>query len=67
MTPKEKAEELVNSFDMLILTHGNAKQQCVQCAIFSVNEQLKEVLSGFSYSDYRRKYWEEVLDELNSL
>jgi protein-tyrosine-phosphatase len=41
MTPKEKAEELKNQFDMVIYTDQNHDGQVKRCALKSANETLK--------------------------
>jgi hypothetical protein len=82
MTPKEKAEALVDSFmniksmklsDYSMIYHPTAKQ----CALIAVNE----ILSSFSniYDDFvvepsvvggyknMKKYWQEVKQEIETL
>ena len=44
------------------LSHGEA----IKCALVLVNEQINECLDGFSYTDYRRNFWEDVKNELES-
>lgn len=71
MTPKDKAEELVEKFaqsrksvfpdSVLHIKHGK------QDALIAVEEQIKEVVDGYSYSDYRKKYWQEVKQEIEKL
>ena len=43
MTPKEKAEEIYNSFDMIIYTDQDHYNQVKSCSLLFVNEILKEV------------------------
>lgn len=70
MTPKEKAQELVDKFNYeskhyLIL---DAKQ----CALIAVDEILKECCKSSEkkdakYQDERINYWQQVKHELNNL
>jgi len=40
MTPKEKAEDLVNRFDMIIYTDQDHDSQVKRCALVAVDEML---------------------------
>jgi hypothetical protein len=67
MTPKEKAEELVNKYwdDITDLFFEEAKQ----CALIAVDEILKFTYSlkfGNALSD-ELEYWEEVKQEIEKL
>ena len=61
MTPKEKAEELVNKF--LIETEnrtycGLYRTVAIKCALIAVDELIKET---------RTKYWYDVKHEIEKL
>jgi len=43
MTPKEKADELKNQFDMVIYTDQNQDDQVKRCAFKSANETWKSL------------------------
>ena len=70
MTPKDKAQSLVNQFYPLTATFNNS--QAKQCAIICVNEilsastiKLSDTGSGkFVYID---EYWNKVLTEIEKL
>ncbi len=76
MTPKEKAEELVNIYmnlnkvklsDYSIIYTPTAKQ----CALIAVDEAIEEVVL-FEYGnpilvDKRLFYWQEVKQEIENL
>jgi len=78
MTPKEKAEELVNKFrdfadginpETDSFSPNICKIQAKQCALIAVNEILNEFPKGFNGNfEMRRKlYWEEVKQEIYKL
>ena len=63
MTPKEKAEELVDKF--LQYTPADSELEypyAKQCALIAV-EQILEII----FSDYDWQYWNEVKQELEKL
>jgi hypothetical protein len=73
MTPKEKAEELVDKFkryayypttndDVLFVNQLNYNAK--QCALIAVNEILNAVTA---IADKRYDYWKEVKQELEKL
>jgi hypothetical protein len=62
MTPKEKAEQLIDSFRIEIISFlgENIKQRnAVKCALIAVKEILDNDLNSEVYS-----YWEAVEEEL---
>lgn len=59
MTPKEKAIELVKRFKQASTPED--------LAYMAALEMIEECTDGYSYSDYRRNYWEQVKQELNKL
>jgi len=68
MTPKEKAEELVEKYDET-LTYLESKSKAKQCAIIAVDEILKmvdESMQGFLDSDIIA-YWKQVKTEIEKL
>jgi hypothetical protein len=66
MTPKEKAEYLIDSFVRdgydLVMSDRMAKW----CALFAVDEIIEEVYNNES-SISRYKYWQEVKQEIKQL
>jgi hypothetical protein len=69
MTPKEKAEELVESFMLWKFQKCElTKKQAKQCALIAVDEILE---FAYNYTDYNEKstkeYWEEVKQEIFKL
>lgn len=61
MTPKEKAEELIEKFDEL-LTYRESKTKTKQCALIAVDTVL------FMASHYATiEYWKEVKQEIEAL
>ena len=72
MTPKEKASELREIFLMRQTgeqEHCFAEHSAMQCAIFHVENILKEIQNVFlpKFAELNSTYifWIEVLDELN--
>jgi hypothetical protein len=69
MTPKEKAEQLVESFMLWKFQKCElTKKQAKQCALIAVDEILE---FAYNYTDYNEKstkeYWEEVKQEIFKL
>jgi len=71
MTPKEKAEQLVDRFVKLTYSVNKfnyiTELECEvskQCALICVDEILKEVPKRF---DSEEKYWQDVKREINNL
>ena len=73
MTPKEKAEEIYNDFDMIIYTDQDHDSQVKRCSLLLVNKILNNCLfeqysCGFlTLETKHEKYWEEVKEELIKL
>ncbi len=77
MTPKEKAEELVNSFmnikkqklaDYSIIYHPTAKR----CALLTVDEIMFYNLMEYPqhstiYAPHKNDYWQQVKQEIEQL
>ena len=68
MTPKEKAQELVNRFAPCVDTfHKGILENAKQCALIAVDEILKSYDSKDLIYPKEVKYWEEVKQEINNL
>ena len=70
MTPKEKAEELVNRFAPYVDTfHKGILENAKQCALIAVDEVLNDDWFIPNLEDLlaRKEYWEEVKQEINNL
>jgi len=71
MTPKEKAEELVDKFKLKqnFFTNSFIKTTAKQCALIAVNEILNEFPQGFkgNFEERRKQYWQEVKQEIEKL
>lgn len=82
MTPKEKAEELLEKMNVIHHLKGNGlpvsmhKSQIKQCALIAVDEVINEYESnicnsGYDYDferwDMQRDYWKEVKQEIEKL
>jgi len=62
MTPKEKAEELVNKFDtMQCIIDEFSYNEAIECALISVYELIEESTIT------RKPYWEQVKKEIEAL
>ena len=62
MTPKEKAQELVNKFDGVGLQMRN---EAIACALISVDEILSIRL--VNKDSYLSTYWGKVKEEIQKL
>ncbi len=60
MTPKEKAEELVDKY----IPFCGIEMTEIQCALIAVNEILKE---HYPQDVKRCEYWQEVKQEIENL
>ncbi len=72
MTPKEKAEELVEKMWVYALPNenGSCQKNAKQCALIAVEEILIEYPSQCSKDSYemeRHLYWQEVKKEIEKL
>ncbi len=74
MTPKEKAEELVNKYkphsyngaieetdELMELFHAK------QCALIAVDEIIKEVTPKVQLYTYQLDFWQQVKQEIEQL
>jgi hypothetical protein len=62
MTPKEKAQELVNKFDGVGLQMRN---EAIACALISVDEIL--TIRLVNKDSYLSTYWGKVKEEIQNL
>ena len=63
MTPKEKAESLINKYNLIVLDTalGGSNKRVKQCALILVNTILE------SPTPNQRKFWELVKQEIEKL
>ena len=70
MTPKEKAQELLNNFYQATDGHWNQVPVSKQCAFIAVDEILKSQpydIYTIKQCDNMNKYWREVKNEIEQL
>jgi hypothetical protein len=71
MTPKEKAEELVNKFRQQTdgIAGYNYDNVNKQCALIAVDEILDDDMYGMEEEHFEKRinYWEEVKQEIKKL
>ena len=69
MTPKEKAKEIYNKFDMIIYTDQDHHSQVKRCSLRAVDEILDDDVYDMSEELFEKRieYWEEVKQEINNL
>jgi hypothetical protein len=65
MTPKEKLNELINIFDMIICTDQDYKTQILMCVDYYVQSMINEL--EFINNWDRLEYWQEVKLEIEKL
>ena len=63
MTPKDKAEQLVDLYYPLF-THGMATFDAKQCALIAVDEVINSMTVATSV---HLPYWQQVKHEINKL
>ena len=70
MTPKEKAEELVDKFypraTSYSLDRKNQKDNAKQCTLIAVDEIIQEMNSVMLPNPFKQ-YWNEVKNEIEKL
>ena len=70
LTPKEKAKELYNMFDMIIYSDQDEHDQCKRCSVRCV-EQMQDVLMNGEDCSFENAskvmYLQEVKQEINKL
>jgi hypothetical protein len=63
MTPKEKAEELVNKFSFFADTlHNGNRENAKQCALIAVDEILNTGALGSLLEEYYREVKQEIIN-----
>lgn len=74
MTPKEKAEDLVNQFRMVLMNEDTECGEEILCTSIAIKNALISVDEIISMQeqvnirfDFNIKYWEEVKQEINKL
>ena len=69
MTPKEKAEELVNKFYDATDDHWNQDYVSKKCALIAVDEILDDDMYDMSEDLFEKRilYWENVKQEIELL
>jgi hypothetical protein len=63
MTPKEKAEELVNKYKFTEIPNYTSMLEVKQCALIAVDE----ILDLFLEESRHTRYWEDVIKEIKKL
>jgi hypothetical protein len=67
MTPKEKAEELMRSYDFVYIPNYTCINEVKECALIAVDEILLHEKNNHSVLDKITEYWEEVKEEIQKL
>jgi len=67
MTPKEKAEQLYNIFDMIIYSDQNEHDQCKSCAIRCVEQIIVSHDNWATEQDEYLDYYNQVKHEISLL
>jgi hypothetical protein len=63
MTPKEKAQELVDKFRISkAITESYSKQ----CALIAVGEIMNVIIGSYDY-ELEKIYWQDVKNEIEAL
>jgi ribulose bisphosphate carboxylase small subunit len=65
MTPKEKAEELLDKFN---LPTGLMSIEIKQCALITVDEMMHQIRFHLAYGYQKQlEYWQQVKNEIEQL
>lgn len=74
MTVKEKANDLVNQYRMILMDEDTDCGNEILCTIISIklakittNEIIKHILNDVNYDEYKIRYWENVIIELDNI
>lgn len=68
MEAKIKAREIYDKMCYILMIDGGCMhEEAIKCVIVLIDEQIKECIDGFSYTDYRRNYWIQVKIELQNI
>jgi hypothetical protein len=72
MTPKEKAEKLIEKYRFVEIPHFTSMFEIKECALIAVDEILDIIEDdGFTFAEYHDKktieFWFEVKKEINKL
>jgi len=69
MTPKEKAEELVNKYYQRVADGSAPEDNAKQCALIAVDEILNQDTSIYDKTEamYHLEYWGNVKEEIEAL
>jgi len=69
MTPKDKAEELIEKFEPMCsgMFPQSVFYNGVECAIIAVEEIKENEANNHSCLDVTYEYWDQVLTELKSM
>ena len=65
MTPKEKAEEIYNRFDMIIYTDQDHERQVYYCSKYFAESMVNEHF--FDNDDTKLNYWAKVVLEVQKM
>lgn len=66
MTPKEKAEELVEQFSS-VLMHDEVYEESIKCALIAVDKVIESLHEHHWQNRLIINYWEEVKHEIEKL
>jgi len=69
MTPKEKAEELVGKYYVIIYHTIHQQQKAKECALITVDEILGDIDDSILHPQNNEaiNYWQEVKQEIEKL
>jgi len=69
MTPKEKAEELILKYNLIVLDTalGGSNKRVKQCALIAVDEILADKMEMDGMRVINNPYWIEVKQEIEKL
>jgi len=66
MTPKEKAEELVDKYYYHSKCNLLSPFEAKNCALIAVDEVINSIFGNYEF-DFLRHFWQEVKQEIEAL
>ena len=70
MTPKEKAENLVGQFKMVLMNEDTDCGEEILCSLIAIKNShitIEEILKSTFVQNNTFNYWSEVKEELNKM
>ena len=69
MTPKEKAEDLMQKYDFVYIANYTSRHEVKQCALIAVDELINAATPVYDsfWPVNTTEYWQEVKQEIENI